>query len=55
MFTSVDKALIAVAMGVIYLLNLFTPLDWVVDQGSISAVVSIVGPLLVYFIPNREG
>lgn len=55
MFTSVDKALAAIACGIVYIINEFSPFHFGVDESTVSAVVGIMSPLLVYFLPNKSG
>ena len=55
MFTSVDKALIAVIMGAVFLINEFVGVNLgFVTEEVVTTVVGLVGPLLVYFVPNRD-
>ena len=54
MFTSIDKAIVAVIMGAVYLVNTFTGLDLgFVTPETINTVMSFVGPILVWLIPNK--
>jgi len=53
MFTSVDKALIAVVMAVIYLLNTFAGLHLGVSEEFLNTVIAVITPILVYLIPNK--
>lgn len=53
MFTSIDKALVALIMAVIYLVNTFTPVDFGVSHETVANIVAIITPVLVYLIPNK--
>lgn len=53
MFTSVDKALTALVMAVLFLLNRFARLDFGLDQEAVGAFVAGITPILVWLIPNR--
>lgn len=53
MFTSLDKALVALVMGVLYLLNQFAGIDLGVSEGTITAIIAGLTPILVYLVPNK--
>lgn len=53
MVTSIDKALVAVIMGVLYLLNTFAGIDLGVSEATINAIIAAVTPLLVWIVPNK--
>lgn len=51
MVTTIDKALVAVVMEALALLNLF----WAVDSHvvlTIGVILAVLTPLLVWFVPN---
>lgn len=54
MFTSVDKALVALVMAVIWLVNFFfgVNLGWI-TQDTVATVVGLLTPVLVWAIPNK--
>ncbi|GAG00973.1 unnamed protein product [marine sediment metagenome] len=54
MYTSVDKALVGVAMGILFVMTSLgvTVPDWA-NQTAITAVLGVLTPVLVYFIPNK--
>lgn len=54
MFTSIDKALAAFIMAVIFLINYFfgINLGWV-TQDMIATVVGLLLPLVVWRVPNK--
>ena len=54
MFTSYDKAIIAVIGGVIYLLNGFGIFSFNVSPEIVTALAGILTPLLTYFVPNKS-
>ncbi len=54
MFTSVDKALVALIMGVLYILNTFAGIDLGVDAQTVSVIIGALTPVLVYFVPNKN-
>lgn len=54
MFTSIDKALAGVFIGVLFLLNEFAGIDFGVSEGAITMFFAGVIPLLVYFVPNKK-
>lgn len=53
MFTTVDKALVAVIGGVVILLNTLTPFHFGVSPELVDAIAAIVTPILVHQVPNR--
>lgn len=54
MFTSIDKALVALVMSGVYLVNHFSPYHFELDQDSVSAIVAAITPVLIYFVPNKD-
>lgn len=54
MFTSIDKALVAMVMGVIFILNTYlgVNLSWV-SQETVATVVGLITPVLVWLVPNK--
>lgn len=53
MFTSIDKALVAIVMAVIYILNTYFGFHLGVSEQLLNTIVAIVTPLLVYLVPNK--
>lgn len=53
MFTSIDKALVALVMALIYMANAFFNTGLVVPEDMVASVVALLTPLLVWAIPNR--
>ncbi len=54
MFTSIDKALVAMVMGLIFILNTYlgVNLSWV-SQETVATVVGLITPVLVWLVPNK--
>lgn len=54
MFTSVDKALVALIMAIIWLINFFLGynLSWI-SQDTVATVVGLLTPILVWAVPNK--
>lgn len=54
MFTSIDKALVAMVMGVLYILNTFFGLNvgWI-SQETVTTIIGLLTPVLVWAIPNK--
>lgn len=54
MFTSIDKALVALIMAVIWLINFFFGynLSWI-TQETIATIVGLLTPILVWAVPNK--
>lgn len=55
MFTSFDKALVGVVMGLVFILqNQFgVEIPGVLSEGVISAFLAALNPILVYVWPNK--
>ena len=56
MFTSADKALAAIIMGLIFLANSWfhiTIPGWL-SPDNINQVLAVLTPILVYLIPNKK-
>lgn len=53
MFTSIDKALIAVIMGLLYLFTSFSGISTEFVRNIIETSIPLITPILVYFVPNR--
>jgi hypothetical protein len=54
MFTSVDKALTAIVMAILYLLNALGGIDIGLSEETVAAILAGLTPLLVWLIPNRQ-
>jgi hypothetical protein len=54
MFTSMDKAIVALIMGVLSILNLVWGINIGVSAETVSAIIAAVTPILVYLIPNKH-
>jgi hypothetical protein len=54
MFTSIDKALVAMVMGLIFIANTYlgVNLSWV-SQETVATVVGLITPVLVWLVPNK--
>ena len=54
MFTTIDKALVALIMGVLFILQTYTgfSLAWLTPE-TISTIVGLITPVLVWAIPNK--
>lgn len=48
-----NKAIVALVMALIGIYNLFVGFPINVDEATISTIVAIITPLLVYLIPNK--
>ncbi len=54
MFTTIDKALAAIVMAAIFLLNEFGGIDIGLSEETVTAVIAAATPILVYLIPNKR-
>jgi TRAP-type C4-dicarboxylate transport system permease large subunit len=53
MFTSIDKALVALIMAVLWLVNYFTGYTSGVTEQTIAGLVGVLTPILVWLVPNK--
>jgi hypothetical protein len=53
MFTSIDKALSAGIMAVIFLINNLTNFHFGISEEVANAIASVITPVLVWLIPNK--
>ncbi|QEX18555.1 hypothetical protein FRZ44_38620 [Hypericibacter terrae] len=55
MFTTLDKALVALVMAILAILNqafgIVTPSF--LTEGNVTAIIAAITPLLVYVVPNK--
>lgn len=54
MFTTMDKALVAVVMGLLSILNLVFNIDLGLSPETVSGIIAAVTPILVYIFPNKK-
>lgn len=53
MFSSLDKALVALFMAVMYLLSNYFGINFGFTEVQVAGFVTFLTPILVYFIPNK--
>ena len=55
MFRSIDKALLAAIMGVLFIVQIYTGLQlpWATPD-TIVTIIGLVTPVLVWAIPNKK-
>lgn len=53
MFTSFDKALVGVIMGGLFILNSVFGINLGFTEAQVGAVIGVITPILIYFIPNK--
>ena len=55
MFTSIDKALVAAIMGILFIVQTYTGLKfWWATPDTIATIIGLVTPVLVWAIPNKR-
>ncbi|MBO6759217.1 MAG: hypothetical protein JJ902_23040 [Roseibium sp.] len=54
MITSIDKALTAIVMAVLYLLSTFAGIDLGLSEEFVSGIIAGLTPLLVWLVPNKS-
>ena len=55
MFTSIDKALAAAIMGILFIVQTYTgfSLSWLTPE-TVSNIIGLITPVLVWAIPNKK-
>jgi len=55
MFTSMDKALAAAIMGILFIVQTFTGfnLSWI-SADTINTLIGLLTPVIVYYVPNKK-
>ena len=53
MYTQLDKAIVAVVMGALSIMNLMFGINFGMDPAVISSIIAALTPVLVYWIPNK--
>lgn len=53
MFTSIDKAIVAVIMGAMYLASELGGFSFGFTEAQVQSVVAIFTPILVWLVPNK--
>jgi len=54
MFTSLDKAIAALVMAAVFLINNFTSFHFSLSEDVVNGIAAALTPLLVYFVPNKK-
>jgi hypothetical protein len=54
MFTTIDKALVAMVMGALFIINTFfgVNVSWI-SQETVATIIGLITPVLVWAIPNK--
>jgi len=53
MFTSIDKAIVALIMAALSIANLFTGHEWI-NEDTAAWIIAVATPILVWAVPNKE-
>lgn len=55
MFSSIDKALVALVMGLLFIIQTYTGFStsWITAD-TVSTIVGLITPVLVWAIPNKK-
>ena len=53
MFTAIDKALVGVIMGAVFLINSLTGFHFGVTEATATAIAGVITPILVWLVPNK--
>lgn len=54
MFTSIDKAIVALIMGLLSIGNLWFGFDLGITPDAVTSVIALLTPLIVWFVPNKK-
>ena len=52
MYTTLDKAIVALVMAAIGIVNVVTPWHFGLDQSTVTTIVAALTPILVWAWPN---
>lgn len=54
MFSTIDKALVALVMAVIYIINTVWGIDWFdhITEEYVGVIIAVLTPLFVWLTPN---
>ena len=54
MFTSIDKALVAAVMGILFIVQTYTGISvaWLTPD-TVATLIGVITPVLVWAIPNK--
>ena len=54
MFTSIDKALVAMVMGLLFIIQTYTgfSLAWLTPD-TVATIIGLITPVLVWAMPNK--
>ena len=55
MFTEIDKALVAAIMGILFIVQTFSGINfsWL-SHDTVSTVIGLLTPVLVWAVPNKK-
>jgi hypothetical protein len=55
MFSSIDKAIVAAVMGILFIIQTYTgfSLSWI-SQETVATIVGLLTPVLVWATPNKK-
>jgi hypothetical protein len=54
MFTSLDKALVAMIMGFVYIINTVFGFHFGFTEVQVAGFIGVLTPFIVYFWPNKK-
>lgn len=55
MFTSIDKALVAAVMGILFIIQTFTGFSFAwLTPDTVATIIGLITPVLVWAIPNKS-
>lgn len=53
MFTTIDKALVAMIMAVLFLLSTYFNINLGFTEAQIAGFVTLITPFIVWLVPNK--
>ena len=55
MFTSIDKALAALVMGLLFIIQTYTGISFAwLSPETVTTIIGLLTPVLVWAIPNKQ-
>lgn len=55
MFTSIDKALAALVMGLLFIIQTYTGISFAwLSEETVTTLIGLLTPVLVWAVPNKK-
>lgn len=54
MFTSIDKAIVAIVMAGLYIINTWWGINIGLSEDVVAGIIGALTPMLVWLVPNKK-